>query len=271
MVIDFHTHIFPDRIAEKTIKLLSEKGSMTAYSNGAVDGLVAEMEKAGVDISVTLPVLTNPLSFDSVNGYAKEINTAFENKDKRLISFAGIHPRCEDIDAKMAFIKKEGFLGVKIHPDYQDAYITDEGYVRILECAREYDLIVVTHSGVDAAYRDKPVKCTPTLARELIKKVPYKKLVLAHCGANEMFDEVLETLCDEDVYFDTAFVLRYIDEATFKEILKKHGEDRMLFATDSPWSTVKGDVERIKLFSLSKKAEKKLFYENARRLLGRQE
>ena len=103
---------------------------------------------------------------------------------------------------------------------------------------------------------------------ELIKKVPYKKLVLAHCGANEMFDEVLDTLCDEDVYFDTAFVLRYIDEQTFKKILEKHGEDRMLFATDSPWSSVMGDVERIKSFSLSKKTEDKLFYKNARQLLG---
>lgn len=268
MIIDFHTHIFPDKIAEKTIKLLSERGSMTPYSNGAVDGLVAEMERAGVDISVTLPVLTNPNSFDSVNNYAKEINLAFAEKERRLISFAGIHPRCENIDEKMAFIKKEGFLGVKLHPDYQDTFINDVGYVRILECAKEYDLVVVTHSGVDAAYRDKPVKCTPSLARELIKKVPYKKLVLAHCGANEMFSEVLDTLCDEDVYFDTAFVLRYIDEEAFKAILKKHGEERMLFATDSPWSTVKGDVERIKSFKLSKRIEDMLFCENARPLLN---
>lgn len=268
MIIDFHTHIFPDRIAEKTIKLLSEKGNMTPYSNGAVDGLANEMEIAGVDIAVTLPVLTAPLSFDSVNRFAKEINLAFKDKKRRLISFAGIHPRCEDIDGKMAFIKEAGFLGVKIHPDYQDAYITDEGYVRILECAREYDLIVVTHSGVDAAYRDKPVKCTPLLVKELIKKVPHKKLVLAHCGANEMFDEVLDTLCDEDVYFDTALVLRYIAKEHFEGIFKKHGEDRMLFATDSPWSTVKGDVDRIKSFSLPKAAEEKLFFRNAKRLLG---
>ena len=268
MIIDFHTHIFPDRIAEKTMKLLSEKGSMTPYSNGTVDGLVREMEAGGVDVSVTLPVLTSPASFESINRYAKEINDAFGDKERRLISFAGIHPRCEDIDAKMAFIKKEGFLGVKIHPDYQDAYITDEGYVRILECAREYDLIVVTHAGVDAAYRDKPVKCPPNLVKELLKRVPHKKLVLAHCGANEMFDEVLQSLCDEDVYFDTALVLRYIEEDTFKSILEKHGEDRMLFATDSPWSSVNLDVKRIKSFSLSKRTEEKLFYENARRLLG---
>lgn len=268
MMIDFHTHIFPDKIAEKTIKLLAAKGNIQPYSNGSVDGLVSEMEKAGVDIAVTLPVLTSPTQFDSVNRFAKEVNFAFADKKRRLISFAGIHPRCEDIEGKMKFIKESGFLGVKLHPDYQDAYITDGGYVRILECAREYDLIVVTHSGVDGAYRGLPVKCTPTLAKELIKRVPYKKFVLAHCGANEMFDEVFETLCDEDVYFDTAFILRYINEGLFKDILKKHGEDRMLFATDSPWSSIKGDVDIIKSFSLSEKTEEKLFYENAKQLLG---
>ena len=268
MVIDFHTHIFPERIAEKTMALLSQKGNMTPYASGTADGLASEMEKAGVDISLTLPVLTNPQSFDGVNRFAREINLAFENKERRLISFAGIHPRCENIDEKMAFIKKSGFYGVKIHPDYQDTFINDEGYVRIMECAREYDLIVITHSGVDAAYRDKPVKCPPTLVKELIKKVPHKKLVLAHCGANEMFDEVLSSLCDEDVYFDTALVLRYICEDTFKAILKKHGEDRMLFATDSPWSSVKGDVDKIRSFSLSKTVEDKLFYKNASLLLG---
>ena len=226
------------------------------------------MERAGVDIAVTLPVLTSPTQFDSVNRFAKEINLAFSDKKRRLISFAGIHPRCEDIDSKMKFIKESGFLGVKLHPDYQDAYITDEGYVRILECAREYDLIVVTHSGVDVAYKGLPVKCTPVLARELIKKVPYKKFVLAHCGASEMFDEVFDILCDEDVYFDTAFILRYISRERFKSILEKHGEDRMLFATDSPWSSIKGDVDIIKSFSLSKETEEKLFFKNSKQLLG---
>lgn len=268
MIIDFHTHIFPDKIAEKTISLLSKKGNIAPHSDGTVDGLVKKMEEAGVDISVTLPVLTNPLSFDGVNRYAAEINSAFADKKRKLISFAGIHPRCEDIEGKMAFIKESGFLGVKIHPDYQDAYITDEGYVRIVECAKEYDLIVVTHSGVDAAYRDVPVKCTPTLAKELIRKTPYKKLVFAHCGANEMFSEVLDIFCDEDVYFDTACVLRYISDEDFKSILHKHGDDRMLFATDSPWSTISGDVERIKSFSFLKETEEKLFYKNARQLLG---
>ena len=268
MIIDFHTHIFPDRIAEKTINMLSEKGGIPPFSNGSTEGLLNAMEIAGTDISVTLPVLTNPSQFDSVNSFAAEINQAFKDKPKRLISFAGIHPLCDDIDSKMLFIKNSGFLGVKIHPDYQGTFIDDEGYVRILECAKEYDLIVVTHSGVDCGFKDMPVRCTPERALRLIEKVPHRKLILAHYGANEMFSEVLEKLCDADVYFDTAYVLKYIDEKVFKKILNRHGAERILFATDSPWSDVNTDVNIIRSFALEKSVEEKIFYENAKKLLG---
>ena len=101
MIIDFHTHVFPDKIAEKTIKLLEAKGGIPSFSDGTADGLTCALEDAGVDIAVTLPVLTNPKSFDSVNRYAAEINARFENESRRLISFGAIHPACENIEGKM--------------------------------------------------------------------------------------------------------------------------------------------------------------------------
>jgi predicted TIM-barrel fold metal-dependent hydrolase len=263
MIIDFHTHIFPEKIASKTLEHLSKKGGIPPYSTGDINGLISKMDEAGVDLSVILPVVTSPSQFDSVNRFAKEINSSYEN----VISFGGIHPLCDDIEGKMRFLKENGFKGVKIHPDYQGEYITCASYVKILECARDLDLIVVTHAGVDCGFLGEPVKCTPTLARELIKKVPGAKLVLAHLGGNEMTSEVLDTLAGEDVYFDTAYVLRWTDEQTFKEIVKKHGSDKILFATDSPWSDIKNDLRILKSFNLDKETEEKILSKNAMRLL----
>ncbi len=268
MIIDFHTHVFPDKIAERTISLLVERGGLPAFSDGTVAGLIAKMEEAGTDISVSLPILTNPAQFDSVNRYAKEINLAFADKSRRIISFGGIHPRCEDIEGKMSFLAESGFLGVKIHPDYQDTFINDGGYVKIMECAKQHGLIVVTHSGPDAAYMDKPAKCTPALVKELIERVPHSKFVLAHYGANEMWDEVYSELAGLDVYFDTSLILPRIDGDVFKKILKKHGEDKVLFATDSPWNSIREDIEILKSYSLPEEAERKILYENAKELLG---
>ena len=267
MVIDFHTHVFPEKIAERTIAHLSEKGGIPPFSDGTVNGILARMEEAGVDCAVNLPVVTAPKQFDSVNRFATELNTAFAGKERNLLSFAGIHPECEEIDKKMKWIRENGFLGVKIHPDYQGTFINADGYVRIMECAKEYDLIVVTHAGVDVGFPEC-THCTPALTKELIRKVPHSKFVIAHMGGNEMWDEVLELLCDEDVYFDTAYVLRAIGEDMFKKLLARRGADRILFASDSPWSDMTKDVEILKSFSLGKETEKRLFSENAKSLLN---
>lgn len=268
MIIDFHTHVFPERIAARTIEALAKAGGFTPFSDGTVGGLTGELLAAGAALAVAHPVMTSPTQFDSITRFAASVNEAYARGEGRIISFAGIHPRCEDIESKMRFIKESGFLGVKIHPDYQEAYITDEGYVRIMECAREYDLIVITHAGVDAGYRDKPTRCPAHLALELIKKVPHKKFVLAHLGANEMRDEMLRYIAGTDVYIDTAVALNAVNEEEFVEIIDRHGEDKILFATDSPWGSIKADVQRLRSFSLGKETENKILYENARGLLG---
>ncbi len=56
MVIDFHTHIFPDKIAKKTIDHLSKKGGIPPFSDGTLSGLMDTSNK--IDLRVILPVLT---------------------------------------------------------------------------------------------------------------------------------------------------------------------------------------------------------------------
>ena len=267
MIIDFHTHVFPEKIAGKTIELLKAKGGVPAFSDGTANGLSEKLESAGVDIAVTLPVLTNPLSFDGVNRYAKEINEEFKDKSRRIISFGAIHPLCEDIEGKMAKLKSEGFLGVKIHPDYQGAYINDEGYVKILNAARELDLVVITHAGVDFAYPDD-VHCTASLAKELLRKAPHKKFVMAHLGGVKLAEEFLKAFEGDEVYFDTGYVLREIGEEIIKSFIARVGEDRILFASDSPWSDILRDAEILRSINIDEKTKEKLFMQNAKKLLG---
>ena len=53
-----------------------------------------------------------------------------------------------------------------------------------------------------------------------------------------------------------------------KKILEKHGDDKILFASDSPWSDIEKDVQTIRSFSLGKDTEEKIFFKNAKNLLG---
>ncbi|MBQ8427554.1 MAG: amidohydrolase family protein, partial [Clostridia bacterium] len=215
--------------------------------------------------------LTKPTQFDSVVRFAMQINAQNKEGFPRIISFAGMHPACDDIKGKMAFLKENGFLGIKIHPDYQGAYIDDESYISILKYAKEYDLIVVTHSGIDDGYKGEPVRCPPERVLKVIDKVGHSKFVLAHFGAHKQWEEVLTKLAGKDVYFDTAYTLNEISEDLFKRIVDKHGDDKVLFATDSPWRGIKEDLEIFRSYKLNKNTEEKILYKNALKLLNIQE
>ena len=115
MVIDFHTHTFPDKIAEKTIAYLAEKGKVTPVRAGTLSALKEGMKESGTDYSVIVPIATVPKQVESINRLAAELN------GKDGIIYAGaIHPDYEDIDGALDFIKPAGLFGIKIHPDYQD-------------------------------------------------------------------------------------------------------------------------------------------------------
>lgn len=268
MIIDFHTHIFPDKIAKTTIDLLAKNSDGKPNTDGTVQGLVDAMDRADADICVTLPVLTKPSQFDSVTNFVVGVNERFKSANKRkIISFGGMHPQCDDIDGKMAYLKSLGIKGVKIHPDYQNTFIDDDGYIEILKAAKKYDMIVVTHSGVDDGYIGQPIRCTPERVLKVIKMVNHNKFVLGHFGAHKLWKEVYDVLAGENVYFDTAFTLHEIDEKTFKDILLKHGEDKALFATDCPWRDIKEDLEILKSYNLEEETMNKLLYKNALKLL----
>ena len=103
MIIDFHTHIFPDKIAEKTIAKLASVANIAASTDGTINGLVESMNRANVDISVIQPVVTKPEQFETINQFAQSINEKYKG---RLISFGGIHPDCEDYKHKLNHIKE---------------------------------------------------------------------------------------------------------------------------------------------------------------------
>lgn len=116
MVIDFHTHIYPDHMAHDLMINICDK-AQGHYAKGNLQGLLASMKHAGIDYSVTLPVATKPSQFDTINRFAQ---AQFEIPG--LIPFGGIHPDCDDLDGKLNQLVDMGFKGIKLHPDYQRIY-----------------------------------------------------------------------------------------------------------------------------------------------------
>ena len=74
MIIDFHTHIFPDAIASATVQKLGGISHTRAFTDGTAQNLLESMSRAGVDLSILLPVATRPGQCTSINRFAARIN-----------------------------------------------------------------------------------------------------------------------------------------------------------------------------------------------------
>lgn len=264
MIIDFHTHTFPDKIAEKTISYLAEKGNIKPYREGTLLSLKESMKNAGADYSVVLPVATAVRQVESINELSYKLN----GKDG-VFYFGAIHPSSENIEEILDDIKAHGLRGIKLHPDYQGAYFDDERYIRIMAEASKRDLITVTHAGFDVGYPDD-IHCTPDRVLNVLDTLCGlidNKLVLAHLGSCDAPDEVIEKLAGKPVYMDTAAVLsRYPEKSV--EVIRAHGFDKILFASDSPWADQKHYIDMINSFGFTDEEREKIFYRNASKLLG---
>ena len=266
--IDFHTHIFPDAMAQKTVQYLSEKTDMPFFANGTLLDLQAQMRQAEISLSVVLPVLTRPQSFEGVLQFAQQLNEGYFKGEHNVYSFGCIHPDCEDVRGKMALMKQKGFRGVKIHPDYQTTDIDDERNLAILQAAADEDLIVVAHAGVDPGYSQSS-RCTPQrIARALDRMKGEGKFGFAHMGGVNQYEEVLRYTAGRNVYFDTAYVIDKIDAETFHAIKNAHGIDRLLFASDTPWLGAVTAKRALLSMNLTPEEEEKILFTNALKLLG---
>lgn len=261
MIIDFHAHMFPDKIAKGTLDFLEGICNIKPYTDGTFTGLCSSAKEAGIDLSVSLPAVTKVTQVESVNRFAAR------HQEQPVISFGGIHPACDNYREILQEMKELGIKGIKLHPDYQDMYFDDIRYKRLISCASELDLIVCVHAGVDPK-SPEDVHCTPRMALEMIREVRPGKLVLAHLGGNELWNEVEELLVGQDVYFDTGVVLDRMPQDQFIRIVRNHGSDKILFGTDSPWAGQKEFVQLLSAMPLTAEEKDQIFSGNACRLLG---
>lgn len=270
MLIDFHTHTFPEEIAERTIrKLLGTveeinvvKAPAKAYTDATVKGLLKSMDEYGVDYSVVLPIATNTRQSTTINRVAKETNSM-----DRLFSFGSLHPMQENWESVVYDIKEKGLLGIKLHPEYQQFYITSKESIRLLKLCEKLDLLVTLHTGGDVGVRP-PVHCLPKDLRSVLDyELEGSNIIAAHMGGWREWDDVEEYLTGTPIFMDTAYVSSDLPSEQFERIVRLHGPEKILFATDSPWETPAMTREYINSTSLDEKEKELIFYKNAKKLL----
>lgn len=281
MIIDFHTHTFPAELAGRAIAKLAASSRARNYLDGTAESLRASMREAGVDYSVLMPVVTRLGQQKDINRAAIEVNQ--HSRETGLISFGGIHPENEDYSEILRGLSRNGVKGIKIHPVFQRVNIDDIRYLRIIECADENDMIVITHAGYDIGFPGEDFSSVRRIER-MLDAIKPRKFVLAHMGGWRCWEEVEERILGRDVWLDTAFSLLPIEPAPgtvrspqedppisreqFLRMVRNHGASRILFGTDSPWSGQREMVAAIRDSGLSAEEQSAVLGGNAAELLG---
>lgn len=263
MLIDFHTHCFPEKIAPKAIASLSEaSGGLMPNTDGTVSGLLASMKRGGVDRSVVLNIATNAHQQTNVNDFAASINDG-----DTIVAFGSVFPDAQNALNELDRIHELGLKGIKLHPDYQRFFVDDAKYAPLYRKISALGLITVFHAGYDYGF-PPPYGATPERMERALKWFD-SPVVAAHWGGCHSAEGVLEHLCGKDVYFDTSFGYGQMPKYHAEKILERHGTNRILFGTDTPWHTPEMELRLLSSLHLSESERDAILYGNAERLLNK--
>lgn len=228
MVIDFHTHYYPDKIVGRAVEHAKEFLKFEPATDCTRNGLLESMKRAGIDYSLALPLANTPDNVRGVNRWAQINNQA------PVFLLGSIHPQTKNPAEMISKIAAMGLKGVKVHPEFQNFCFEDESLFPIWEACIENNIFVLTHTGGDIAF-PPPYNTDPRRLKKFHENFKELNLVLAHLGSWGMWDEVEEFIVGLPVYLDLAFTLGRIDDEQLLRIIRRHGAERILFGTDSPW------------------------------------
>ncbi len=263
MVIDFHTHAFPDAIASRAITSIVENsnGKCHACSDGTLSGLLQNMDAFGIDVSVLQPVITKQSQTKSLNEWAANVVS------DRIISFGGIFPHTDDYKRDIDFVCSLGLKGIKLHPEYQQFHIDAPEMLRLYDYALSKGLMILFHAGADPAY-SPPYHSSPKQFAAISKAMRGGVMIAAHLGGMQCWNDVEQYLVGTDVYIDTSIGFSYYPTEQFLRIVKAHGADKILFGSDAPWSNAEQELDVLRSLPLSQDEKEAILHKNAARLLG---
>lgn len=263
MIIDFHTHVFPDELAERAVSTLLANIDevFTPVTDAKVTGLLAHMGQSGVDISVVQPVITKQSQFYDLNMWARSICS------DKLISFGGIYPHTDDYKRDIDFIVSLGLKGLKFHAEYQDFVIDEPKMLRIYDYALSRNLIILHHAGFDPGFTE-PMKSSPLRFANIANAMKGGVVVAAHFGGHAEWDDVERNIVGTNIYLDTSMGFEFFPRDQFLRIVKNHGVEKILFASDSPWSDATTEIAHLKALPISQSEKDMILGGNAKRILN---
>ncbi|MBQ2890381.1 MAG: amidohydrolase family protein [Clostridia bacterium] len=257
-IIDFHTHIYPEKIAQKAVESVGEFYGIGMDGKGTAKDLLKEGKESGVTDYVVHSVALTASRVEAINDYiASECKT-----HKEFHGFGTMHADFENKIEEIERARKMGLLGVKIHPDTQLFNMDDRRMFELYDYLRQEDIPLLIHCG-DYRYDYSH----PRRLRRLLREFPGITVIGAHFGGWSMCDLAYEYLAKENCYVDTSSSFWMLGIKRAKELIRLYGAERVVFGSDFPMWSVSEELEKFRSMKLTDEENSLILYKNAEKIL----
>lgn len=258
-IIDFHTHIYPKKIAAKAVSSVGDFYNLEMEGKGTPEDLIERGKKCGIDAFVVHSVAITAERVGAINDYiASECE-----KNKEFFGFGTIHADFDDKIGEIERVRDLGLLGVKIHPDTQMFNMDDERMFELYDYLQQNKLPILIHCG-DYRYDYSH----PRRLKRILGEFPDLIAIGAHFGGWSVHDLAYEYLADGNCYLDTSSSFEVIGMRRAKELIRMYGAERILFGTDFPMWEAEKELSRFYSMELTDEENELILHKNAERILG---
>jgi predicted TIM-barrel fold metal-dependent hydrolase len=260
-IIDFHTHAFPDALAEQTVPRLCARAGISPALDGKLASLLQSMERTGIEAAVVLTIATKPSQFESILSWCTSIAS------DRIYPFASVHPEDPQAVEKIGRVRDAGLRGIKLHPYYQDFVFDEPRMFPLYRKTAECGLILLAHTGFDLDYPHYRIADAARIMK-VVREVPQLKLVTSHIGGWQDWENVEKHLLGHPVFMEVSYSFPFIGRERARRFLLSHPPEYILFGSDSPWADQRATIEDLLELDLGAQRNERICYHNAARLLG---
>jgi uncharacterized protein len=257
-VIDFHAHIFPEKIARKAVDAIGKYYGIKMCGKGTASDLVSEGSRIGVQKYIVHSSATVPEQVIPINDFIIDMCAKYP----AFIGFGTLHPFFTNISQEIDRITSCGIRGIKLHPDFQNFSIDDDSMMSVYRAIGSA-LPVLIHMG-----DENKDSSSPSRLLKILDRFPDITFIAAHLGGYQMWRESMNTIAGRNVYFDTSSSLAFLKPDEASDIIRAHGIDRVLFGSDYPMWIHKDELERFLKLDFTEKERSQILHENAAKLLG---
>ncbi len=259
MIIDFHAHIYPEKIADKaTAAVGTFYGDAPMAWHGRAQELIQSGSKIGVEKYIVHSVATKPEQVESINSF---IISACQ-KFPQFVGFATMHQDYQNFAAELDRVYAAGLRGLKLHPDFQRFECDMEKMDPVYDKCAALNIPVLFHAG-DERYDFSG----PKRIRHVLEKHPDLIVIAAHFGGYTEWDNAMEYLVGQNVYFDTSSTLWKLPLEKANKMIKAHGYKKFLFGSDFPMWDHQDELSRFNQLDLTTQERQAILYDNAAELL----